>query len=191
MKSSASVNPQREINTPEVWLEQHGNLLYKYAFLRVRDANVAEDLVQETLVKAIDKLGSFRGEASIRTWLFAILRNEISNFFRVKKREKCKISDSGSDSTIPIDQLLSPRLAGEEFSTSLERDEFWDAVQDCFKKVPEHLLSTFLYRLTNPAEKIDDLCEMLGIKPSNFSVRIFRTRLMLRECLERSWMSEE
>ena len=44
---------------PEVWLEQHGNLLFKFALLRVRDAHTAEDLVQETLVKAFaafDKL---------------------------------------------------------------------------------------------------------------------------------------
>lgn len=191
MKPFDSVDSSGDLNTPEVWLEQHGNLLYKFAFLRVRDANVAEDLVQETLVKALANLDSFRGDASIRTWLFSILRNEISNFFRAKKREKCKGSGSGSDSAIPIENLLSPQLAGNEFATSLERDEFWNAMQDCFEKVPEHLLSTFLYRLTNPAEKIDDLCKTLGIKPSNFSVRIFRTRLMLRDCLERSWMNEE
>jgi RNA polymerase sigma-70 factor (ECF subfamily) len=191
ISSSPSTPPKQSnapelCNTPELWLEQHGNLLYKFALLRVRDSFVAEDLVQETFVKAFAKFDSFRGDASVRTWLFSILRNEISNYYRAKKREKK--NEGEPESAIPMDQLLCPQISKQQFSSSVEKEEFWDVVQICFQKMPEHLLATFLCRLTNPVEKIDDLCNSLGISASNFSVRIFRARLLLRECLERFWM---
>lgn len=176
---------------PEQWLDEHGNILYKFAVLRVNDPHVAEDLVQETLIKAFANLDKFRNESTIRTWLFAIMRNEISGYFRQKQKENSARTQSNrKEDLIQLDQLLCPKLTNEQFSTAVEREEFWDLVQICFEQVPEHLLETFLHRLANPDVKIETLCQELGVKPSNFSVRLFRTRLMLRQCLERSWMKE-
>ena len=166
-------------------------MLFKFAVLRVNDQHVAEDLVQETLVKAFANLTKFRSDSSIRTWLFAILRNEINNHFRRKKKEKATAQESNpKDNLIQLDQLLSPKLENEEFKSAVEREEFWDLVQICFEQVPEHLLETFLHRFAHPDANIETLCEELDIKPSNFSVRLFRTRLLLRQCLERPWMKE-
>lgn len=170
---------------PEQWLEEHGPILFRFAVLRVRDHACAEDLVQETLIKAIENVDSFRGEASVRTWLFAILRNEVARYFRgVKKQAK----QQSQDSPVGLEKLLHPEIDDDAFRSRLERDEFWSAVENCFAEVPEHLLETFLHRLANPNEKVESLCKELGINPSNFSVRLFRTRLMLRECLERKWI---
>ena len=163
-------------------------MLYKFACLRVNDPHVAEDLVQETLTKAFANFAKFRHEASVRTWLFQILRNEISQHYRKKKSAKLR-GDSSSEG-VELDNLLCPELTNQEFSTAVEREEFWAVIQTCFEKIPEHLLETFLHKLANPHEKIEDLCNQLDIKPSNFSVRLFRTRLMLRRCLEKSWLKE-
>lgn len=168
---------------PERWLEEHGSILFRFAYLRVSDRGIAEDLVQETFIKAIENVDKFRGEASIRTWLFAILRSVLSRHFRRQKKESRAKSDSGTN----LEELLHPSMGNREFRTNLEKAEFWDVVQGCFSKVPEHLLETFLHRLANPDCRIEEVCQELDIKPANFSVRLFRTRLMLRECLERYW----
>ncbi|MFK7769829.1 MAG: sigma-70 family RNA polymerase sigma factor [Mariniblastus sp.] len=182
--------PQEE-SAPEVWLEQHGNILFKFAMLRVRDPHIAEDLVQEVLVKAFAAHGKFRHESSVRSWLFQILRNEISGFYRKKKKEKTTTSESQFlEDPVELRELLRPQVTNKEFASAVERDEFWEMIQICFNKIPEHLLETFLYRLANPDEKIETLCEELDLNSSNFSVRLFRTRLMLRECVERSWLNK-
>ena len=170
---------------PEKWLEEHGQILFRFAFLRVKDRACAEDLVQETLIKAIENFSSFRGEASVRTWLFAILRSEVGRYFRRINRDT---KHRALESSIGLEKLLHPEIDNDSFRSALEREEFWEAIRACFAEVPEHLLETFLQRLENPNEKVDAICNQLGIKPSNFSVRLFRTRLMLRECLERKWV---
>lgn len=176
-------------NLPEVWIEAHGDLLFKFAVLRLNDRFLAEDLVQETFVKAFANFDKFRHEASVRTWLFQILRNEISSYFRKHKRSKELTQPSNDQPLIPLDQLLSPSMENQEFATAVERAEFWEAMNHCFEQVPEHLLETFLLRLSNPDEKVEELCKQLDLQPSNFSVRMFRVRLLLRQCLENTWMS--
>jgi RNA polymerase sigma-70 factor (ECF subfamily) len=57
--------------------------LYRFAILRVRnDPQVAEDAVQQTLCRAVEKLEHFRGEAALFTWLCQICRNVIVDTFR-------------------------------------------------------------------------------------------------------------
>ncbi len=46
------------------WLEEHGDALFRYAIIRVRDSSVAEDLVQETLLSAMTAMDSFQGASS-------------------------------------------------------------------------------------------------------------------------------
>ena len=172
---------------PEKWLEEHGDALFKFAMLRVRNNHLAEDLVQETLIKGIKAFDKFRGDASVRTWLFQILRNEISSYFRSAKRSANK-EISASDA-LDMGDLLHPLVSNNNFQSLVERDEFWVVIQACFDKIPEHLLDSFLVRLANPDEKIDKLCNQLGISASNFSVSLFRVRLMLRKCLESNWFN--
>jgi RNA polymerase sigma-70 factor (ECF subfamily) len=57
--------------------------LYRFAIVRVKhDPSVAEDAVQQTLCRAVEKLGHFRGEAALFTWLCQICRNVIVDAFR-------------------------------------------------------------------------------------------------------------
>jgi hypothetical protein len=72
---------------PECWVDDHGDCLYRYALLRVRHPEVAEDLVQETLCAAVRVYQGFRGSSSERSWLCGILKNKICDHFRKLGRE--------------------------------------------------------------------------------------------------------
>lgn len=72
---------------PERWLDLHGDALYRFAYLRTRDAALAEDLVQEALLAALAARERFAGESSERTWLIAILKNKIIDHHRRAGRE--------------------------------------------------------------------------------------------------------
>src|SRR5262249_46583786 len=73
---------------PESWVDRHGDSLFRFAVLRVRDPEVASDLVQETFLGALRARDSFSGRSSVRTWLVAILRHKIADRLRALGREQ-------------------------------------------------------------------------------------------------------
>jgi RNA polymerase sigma-70 factor, ECF subfamily len=64
------------------WLEDHGDVMYRYARSRVGHRHLAEDLVQDALVAALQSRKRFEGRATIRTWLLSILRHKIVDHCR-------------------------------------------------------------------------------------------------------------
>ena len=174
---------------PSDFLERYGDYLYGYAFTRLRDSQLAEDLVQDTLIKAIQNYGKFRGDSKVKTWLTSILRNEISSYFRKNKRIG-KLSLVDEDDKFDMGELLHPHVENSDFKLAVERDEFWAMIQKCYKRVPEHLLQVFLARTHSDEESTQQLCNNLGISASNFAVRMFRTRLLLRKCIEENWLND-
>jgi RNA polymerase sigma-70 factor (ECF subfamily) len=66
----------------EVFFEEYFPRLYRFALTRLRgDEDAAEDVVQTTLIKALAKIQTFRGEAALFTWLCSFCRHEISAWF--------------------------------------------------------------------------------------------------------------
>lgn len=75
------------------FFEDYFARLYRFVALRVDQADACEDVVQETMIKAIRNLVSYRGEAALFTWLCQIGRNEISNYFqRFGRKESMQVS---------------------------------------------------------------------------------------------------
>lgn len=68
---------------PGKWVDDHGDYLFRYAFVRLHDECRAEDAVQETLLAALKNLNTFGGRASERTWLTGILRNKIVDIMSI------------------------------------------------------------------------------------------------------------
>ncbi len=56
-----------ELSEPDQWLMLHGDVLYRYGLARIRDPEIAEDLVQETLLAALKAKENFAGQASEQT----------------------------------------------------------------------------------------------------------------------------
>lgn len=71
-------NMQTETQTqrldPEVWVDEYGDYLFRYALSRIHDPEFAEDLVQETFLAALHAKEGFTGDSSERTWLTWILK---------------------------------------------------------------------------------------------------------------------
>jgi len=67
---------------PTDWLDRHGDYLYRYALIRVRDTAAAEDLLQETLLAAMGSYQAHEGRSSERTWLVGIMNHKVVDYFR-------------------------------------------------------------------------------------------------------------
>src|ERR1700733_2919104 len=69
---------------PHQWAAAHADYLSASALYRINDEELVKDLVQETFLAALQKTGRFEGRSSERTWLTAILKNKIADFYRKK-----------------------------------------------------------------------------------------------------------
>src|ERR1700744_1714788 len=75
---------ENHLLNPHQWVATHADYLYAYAISRINDEEQAKDVVQETFLAALEKVNSFEGKSSERTWLTAILRNKIVDVYRKK-----------------------------------------------------------------------------------------------------------
>ncbi|MCH8209572.1 MAG: RNA polymerase subunit sigma-70, partial [Nitrospinae bacterium] len=57
-----------------LWLENYGDMIYRYTLVRVKDPDTAEEIVQVTLLAALQAKDSFQGRSSEKSWLFGILQ---------------------------------------------------------------------------------------------------------------------
>ncbi len=183
---------QRSSLDPRLWLDRHGDSLYRFALAKVRTPDVAEELVQETLLAAWKGRAGFAGAASERSWLTAILKRKIIDWFRRQVRERAIRGEAEDDSFDPFDQsghwIKSPRN-WRDSPSQLERDEFWAALHACLNKLPPRLHDLFVLRYLDeqPSESV---CKELGLSPSNFWVMLHRARLRMSTCLSANWFGE-
>ena len=85
MSNTKSKSNDRALD-PDTWLEEYGDYLFRFAMSRVYRRELAEDLVQETLLSAYRGRESFEGRAAVKTWLTEILKNKIIDHHRKATR---------------------------------------------------------------------------------------------------------
>jgi len=81
------------------WVDQHADVLFRYALQRVRRRDVAEDLVQETFLAALQAKGKFAGQSSEQTWLVGILRHKIVDYIRRTTQARAAKQDAEDDTS--------------------------------------------------------------------------------------------
>ncbi|MDB4533821.1 sigma-70 family RNA polymerase sigma factor [Vicingaceae bacterium] len=178
--------PHSQID-PEEWLDKYGDALYRFALARVCDPDAAEDLVQETLVSAFRSAEKFEGRSEEKTWLIGIIRRKIADHFQKVGREK-SFRNVEADLQSMSDDWLCPAMSAKAFESSLEKAEFWEAVETCIRELPTYLREAFVQRITNDDLSVSQICDELGISSQNFGIRLYRARLMLRYCIEKRWL---
>jgi RNA polymerase sigma-70 factor, ECF subfamily len=108
--------------------------LFRFALRRVSDEDVAEDIVQSTLIKAMRSLGSWRGEASLFTWLCTICRHEVHDHWqRLGRRPEIALIDDVPDVRAALEALSA---GGDSPERTLERAEISGAVQLILDHLP-------------------------------------------------------
>lgn len=188
-----TASPMDTMPDPATWLDHHGNALYAYALMRVRDASVAEDLVQDTLLAAMKSVDRFKGESSEKTWLVGILKHKVLDHLRRVGRERRLDEDmapTDAEEAGYFDDRGQWRVEVAEWSDperSLEREEFWQTLQDCVGKLPDRLAILFTLRELDGMET-DTLMETLNISShNNVWVMLSRVRQRMRQCLDTHW----
>jgi RNA polymerase sigma-70 factor (ECF subfamily) len=178
----------------DLWVEQYGDILYRFALVHLQNPSVAEDLVQDTFVVALKSQVSFRKQSAPQTWLIGILKHKIIDHYRSSHMtvsiEETTASDSDSDDIsgnhglkIPVNQCKEWDVRPEKI---VEDNAFRDTLNACLGHLPEKSKRIFLMREADDI-KSEEICKVFNMTPTNLWVRLHRIRNQLKNCLEKNW----
>ena len=160
-------------------LGRHARYLYGIAHSLTRNPADAEDLVQETWIGAIRS--TFRGEASVRTWLVSILVRQVATLRRSKRRSKWRLvlpwfsgRDAESDSSPEAEPAVPPATSGSEARMDLSR--MLETLS------PEHREVIVLRELEGLS--YEEMAVTLGVPRGTVESRLHRAREQLRSRFE-------
>lgn len=177
------------------WVQEYSDQLYNYALQRRFDAADARDLLQETFLAAWRNMDTYKAQVSVKNWLFIILKNKITDYFR-KVSDKLNIESIYSeysddvyfDATGHWAKGAYPKPLYINFDKALEAKEFNDALRKCSNKLKQIQNSVFVMKYVDGLES-EDICKLLEISNANYWVIIHRTKVQLRACLQKNWMN--
>jgi len=166
----------------------HLNNLYYMALHLTKNTTEAEDLVQDTLLRAYRFYDKYEQGTNFKAWLFTILRNLFINKFRKKKREPGKVNLEDIDFLLADEdnhaktvRLITSR---DDFSVSHYINDLDDEVFKVLKELPEDfVMPVILADVEDLPYK--DIAEILDIPLGTVRSRIFRARAFIREKLKR------
>ncbi len=175
----------------ESLVTRHERRIYGLALRIVRQVQDAEEVVQQTFLSVIEKLGGFREEARFLTWLMRIATNHALALLR-KRSLRRMVSLDEDRSEDRFDDLPHPefiaqwRETPEQIATRHETRELLNRALD---ELDEKYRLVFLLRDVEGLST-SETAETLGLSLSNVKVRLLRARLMLRERLTRQFGDE-
>jgi len=144
----------------------HWQPLYKYAYRLSGNCHTAEDLVQDSLLRAWRSLDRLKNPAALPGWLRTIVRRENARRFeRIQPRE----------SAMPTEALSAER---QEYDTSTEAFVLRRAIRELPAEYREPLILQVLHGCSQ-----QEIAEKLGLSPAGVGTRLFRARQRLREAL--------
>ena len=155
--------------------------VYLMALSYMKNEADAEDVAQETFVRAFKSLVSFRAEARFSTWLISIALNEARNRLRRKSLVRMDSLDEPPDEN----QTVSPALLRdwrEIPSEVIERGEIRLLLQEAIEQLPDIYRQVFLLRDVEELN-INETAEALNISIPSVKVRLHRARMMLQKQL--------
>jgi len=171
----------------------HRGYLLRVAVLQLRDNDLAEDVVQDTLLAALQGAEGFSGRSSLKTWLTGILKHKIVDAIRRKSREPVVAPLDEEVQLGDIDALFdenghweSPPADWGDPEAALSRVQFMDMMQFCLEKLPPNTARVFMMREVMELESAE-ICKELKITSTNLWVILYRARMALRQCLEQNW----
>ncbi len=178
-------------------LMEHAPALYGFAYARLRDHHLSEDLVQDSLLVAWKSWDNYQGGSSILTWLIGILRHKILDHHRSSSRRPTVSIDENNDGAPLIDRLFnsngdwtidpnhgmqalmqSPAMAAQ--NSDLRK---WIAY--CVEKLPARLHLLFISREVDEMP-VAEAAGLAGVTEGSAAVLLTRARQTLRLCLQES-----
>ena len=158
-------------------LSQYLDGLYGYALALCRHQAEAEDLVQETCVRAIQAMKRLRPDSNVKSWLFTILRNIWLNQLR-QRRSAPEVLELDPDRVVPDGTANAARDPHANYVRSIEREQVRSAIQ----LLPAEFREVIILREFEELA-YQEIAKVLDCPIGTVMSRLARARLRLREVL--------
>src|SRR4051812_8361875 len=163
-------------------MQANNRRLYRLARGILRNDAEAEDVVQDTYVRAFTHLEQFRGDSSLSTWLSRIAMNEALGRLR---RQKPGIEWSELEKSAPQAQIIPfPLVSSDDPEKSMAQREIQQVVEHAIDELPEPFRLVFITRVIE-GMNVEETAEILRLKPETVKTRLHRARNLLRDNVER------
>ncbi len=178
------------------WVGEHGDVLWRFVLAKVRKAEVAEEVVQETIVAALEAFERFGGQSSERTWLLGIAAHKIADHYRRAARTLHREPESAEDAPCGCDRCRAlfaqngswarvPEAWPGADNDEEERLLHLNILRACIDALPPGQREAIWQRELLGASSAD-VCKNLGLTATNLWTRLHRARSALRSCLEQA-----
>jgi RNA polymerase sigma-70 factor (ECF subfamily) len=168
-------------------VDRYGRRLFWSCRRLLGDPDEAEDVVQETFVRAYRHLGEYDPARRFYTWIYTIARNRCLNVLRSRKAWGMRRLDPGGDpaagdadggSETPAPQVAST----DDPSAGVERRELAAALAECLETLPEEQRACFELRHGEEL-RYEEIAEVLAVPVGTVMSRLARARAKMRACL--------
>ena len=174
-KISGLVNKKTSSSQFEAIVNAYSKDLYRYGLWLTKDAEIAEDLVQETFLRAWKAMDTLKDPKAVKSWLFTIYRRENARRFEKIRPVTSSIDDVNVDKFVQLED----NFAKAEVI----------ALRKCLKDLPEEYLEPLLLQVLG-GYTCDEIAKIIGIKSGAVMTRVFRARKKLRAILEDDGINE-
>jgi len=157
-------------------VDRHKDRAYNLAFRICGNHEEAEELAQDSFLKAYRSLNSFKMKSSFATWLYRIVYNTTISHIRIKKKGVLSLEDFPANATDFISGSVNEEEAEREYRSSL--------VNFALQKISEEdraLVSLYYY----DEMSTDEIADVTGLSKANIKVKLFRARQKMTEIIQK------
>jgi RNA polymerase sigma-70 factor (ECF subfamily) len=178
-------------------LDAHRKYLQRYALFHLRDASLAEDAVQDTLIAALAQRNRFQGRSQLRTWLTGILKHKVIDLMRSRERalpaDAIALQEDAEGTAASFDasgRWIDPPADWGAPDAALESGQFWRVYQECCRRMSKRDALVFSMREVMGLSS-EEICKKIDITTTNLHVILFRARRSLRSCMSKNWFGTD
>ncbi len=157
----------------ETLMRQYGNDVLRTAYMYVKDVHTAEDIFQDVFIKVNQKLSTFEGNSSIKTWIIRITINTCKDYLKSAWNRR----------VVPMMEYQEDAIVSEADYDEVEKQDTKHLVKNTVLALPEKyrdiVLCVYFQDMT-----LTEAAKTLGIAEGTAKSRLSRARLRLKEVLE-------
>jgi RNA polymerase sigma-70 factor, ECF subfamily len=167
----------RHTGALETLYKRHATAIYAFAYRRLNDAALADEIVNDTLLQVWHSAEKFAGASTVKTWLLGIAKNKSLDALRSKGRNEARAQDTSDE-----DQAAFADTAPGVYAQLLAKQQ-GSHLSDCFDQLPAEQKScmhlSFVEGMT-----LAEIAQVMAVPANTVATRIHHAKRKLRECME-------
>ncbi|PQJ78134.1 RNA polymerase sigma factor [Polaribacter porphyrae] len=166
-----------DINAFTFLVDNYKNMVFSLAFKMTKSKEEAEEISQDTFIKAYKNLQKFKGDSKFSTWLYRIAYHTSLDAIKKNKKEQ---------NTFEINEVTFNQIKSVEYILEgIERKERAKVMENCLQKLPDEERS-IIWMFYYDELSLKEIIEVTGLSQANLKVKLHRARKKLLTIVEKN-----